>query len=62
MSKIIKTESPFNTGDFVASGFYACMNCNNDGDNSTTESAYIDETGGKLPSCSKCGHSQWYKI
>jgi len=62
MSKSIKTQPPFNTGDCVISGIYACMNCNNDGDNSTTEVAYIDNDGNKLPTCPKCGHTLWYKV
>lgn len=61
MNETIKSVPPFNTGDKVITGSYACMNCNVDGDNSNTYSYTVSKDGIKLPECPKCGRTTWMK-
>lgn len=57
-----KSSPPFNTGNKVIAGTYCCMHCNDDGNNDNTFIHFVEQDGGKLPRCPKCGSTTWMKI
>jgi len=50
-------KNQYHSGENPKPGTYVCMQCVED-----NEAFIVPEMGRTLPECSKCGHTEWYKV